>query len=80
MKLKTIIRAVNVSTTVVAWIIFAIVGLIFVIDAYLALRYGPKGTISDLLINWGHQYPIVPFLFGFFMGHLWFSGTNVTAS
>lgn len=78
MKFKEIVRAVNVSTTLVAWIIFVIVGIIFVIDGYLALRYGPKGTISDLLINWSSQYPIIPFLFGFFMGHLFFSNTNVT--
>ena len=30
----------------------------------------PNGTISEVVLGWARLHPIVPFLFGVLMGHL----------
>jgi len=71
-------KALTAITTVTGFIILGLLVVIVVIDSFLALRYGAPATISDVLIKWSRDYPIIPFIFGFFMGHLFFSGHNVT--
>lgn len=51
-------------------IAFAILCFGILSDIFLAIRYGAEATWSAMLNNWGAQHPIVPFVFGIVMGHL----------
>ncbi len=51
------------------WIIIGVVGIVGLIDVILAIVYGLDGTISVQLTEWSHLYPVIPFAFGFLMGH-----------
>jgi hypothetical protein len=58
----------NVTT----WIILVIGLMIGVVDVWLLVRLGHEATISHQLLLASRNYPIVPFLFGVLMGHLFF--------
>lgn len=44
--------------------------LIFGVDLVLLVRKGYKHTVSAVLLKMGKGYPIIPFLMGVTMGHL----------
>lgn len=50
--------------------IFIIVGIIFIYDGYLLMFKGYEATISWTLYTWALKFPVIPFLIGFVMGHL----------
>ena len=56
------------SKTVV--FIFLMVTQIFLFDVYIIGKAGASESISAYLIRWSHEYPSIPFLVGFIMGHL----------
>ena len=56
------------SKTVI-FIIFMAVS-ITVFDFYIVFTEGATESISAYIIRWSYQYPSIPFLFGFLMGHL----------
>lgn len=63
-------------------IMIFVVGLIG-FDAYVILTESKLESVSSYLIRWSYEYPMIPFLIGFLMGHLfwrmrskdvWFKG------
>jgi len=48
--------------------IVIIVAVIAAFDLLLLYRYGPDGTISVTLRQWGRDFPILPYLIAFGMG------------
>ncbi len=40
-------------------------------DVYAFTEGGTEGTISHLLMTWGYNYPMVPFVGGVLVGHFW---------
>lgn len=57
-RLKTVIF---IAATIVSIAVF---------DVYIIIEGGREASISHTLIEWSHEYPSVPFLIGFTMGHL----------
>lgn len=57
----------------VAVMFLAMVGLVGLFDLWLVLG-APTGsrTVSSWVIEWSHQYPILPLLVGVLIGHLFF--------
>jgi hypothetical protein len=51
------------------WIIVGVVAIVGAIDIVLAIYGGMNATISFNITQWSHQYPAIPFAFGFLMGH-----------
>ena len=58
--------ALRATTDFIAIILF----VIFAYDAYAVARWGHSGTISAVLLKYAYKYPVVPFLIGLIMGHL----------
>lgn len=56
-------QAFWVKTFIVASI--AIVGSV---DLVLLAKYGPSGTISVVIRDWGNDFPLLPYLIAFGMG------------
>jgi len=55
---------------ITTWFIIATTVIILLFDLYLYLDKTKK-TISQRIIEWSKKYPVIPFVFGFLMGH-WF--------
>lgn len=53
--------------------ILVAVSLIFIVDLALLVKKGYASTVSWTLYRLGVEYPVVPFLMGVVMGHLWWS-------
>lgn len=51
------------------WIIVASIAVIGAVDVFLAATCGKDCTISVNITQWSHEYPAIPFAFGFLMGH-----------
>jgi hypothetical protein len=51
------------------WVIGLVAGIIIVFDVCMAKR-GKGDTISDVILGNSLRYPVIPFLFGVLMGHL----------
>lgn len=51
--------------------IVGVLVLIFGVDLVLLVRKGYKSTVSAVLYKMGKSYPIIPFLVGVTMGHIW---------
>lgn len=51
--------------------------LIFGVDLYLLVAKGYKETISARLLGMGRDYPIIPFLIGIVMGHLFWPNLGI---
>ena len=51
-------------------------------DLFAVYRFGYEGTISLVVFTMAKAYPIIPFLAGIIVGHLFFpiEGTNVSSS
>lgn len=60
MKVKTL------TMYVIGLTVFALIGY----DFYAYLNAGQDATISNVMIEWSHDYPAMTFLMGFLMGHL----------
>ena len=54
------------------FVFLALFGLLMVFDAWTLLARGYETTVSWTLYVWAQQWPIVPFLAGVLIGHLWF--------
>jgi hypothetical protein len=54
------------------FIAFTIVS-ITVFDLWIMAKKGKYESISAHIIRASHKYPLIPFLFGLFAGHLFFS-------
>ena len=68
--MTAVLHAVMAGMTVTGYIVLAIAVAITAIDVVLFIRGGTSLTISAVIIAWSKQYPILPFLFGILMGHL----------
>lgn len=44
--------------------------LIAAFDVFIFIKGGTEATISWMIFEWSHAHPVVPFCFGFIMGHL----------
>ena len=47
-------------------VILAILGY----DVFAYMNGGQQSTVSNVVIEWSHQYPAMTFFIGFVMGHL----------
>lgn len=56
----------------VIFIIF-LVAAIAVFDVWVIIKKGKQESISAYIIRWSKQYPSIPFLLGYVMGHLTWS-------
>jgi hypothetical protein len=54
----------------VTWTILLVTATILIAFDFAIIRIWPDSTISQVLLTVAHQYPVVPFAFGFLMGHL----------
>lgn len=54
------------------FIVFVLI-LIFGVDFWLLVKKGYKATVSATLLRWGKDYPVIPFLLGIVMGHLYWN-------
>ena len=59
--------------------IVIIVTVIFVVDAGFLALSGYNSTISWQLFTWSKEWPIIPFLIGVMMGHLFFPNRAANA-
>ena len=59
-------------TTTTIWILVIIAIFLGIYDISVIAKYGVKQSISYLIYNLARQYPAIPFLIGFLMGHLFF--------
>ena len=66
--------ALRATTDFIAIALF----IIFAYDFYAVRRWGQGGTISAVLLKYAYKFPVVPFLIGFIMGHLFWP--NVASS
>lgn len=58
--------------TLTIWIMISLVAFIAVVDTYLFATQGNSDkTFSRVLYVLAQRYPIIPFIFGVVMGHLW---------
>jgi hypothetical protein len=55
---------------VASWFLLLVVLGIGAADFWLLDRYGPTGTISNAILESCRVHPVIPFLFGLLMGHL----------
>lgn len=53
-----------------AWVVSLTTAALIGYDVYAVLCLPPGSTISEVLLGAALHYPIVPFAFGFLMGHL----------
>lgn len=51
-------------------ILLAVTSGLIIYDAVAFLHVGNEATISRVLLGAAHDWPLIPFLFGFLMGHL----------
>ncbi len=61
MKLKTV--------TAIFTVAFVLIALGY--DAYVLIADGTEATISHLIITASKEFTLIPFLFGFLMGHFY---------
>lgn len=54
------------------YVFLVLFGILMAYDAYTLVSRGYETTVSWTLYLWGTQFPIVPFIFGVLIGHLWF--------
>jgi hypothetical protein len=50
--------------------ILLMVASIVIFDFYIIYEAGATQSISAYIIRWSHDFPSIPFLIGFVMGHL----------
>lgn len=50
--------------------ICAVLFVIFSVDLWLLVKKGYKATVSATLLDMGMKFPIIPFLIGVVLGHL----------
>lgn len=62
----------NFAMVYLRWACFALVAAVALVDLYLLGRYGPDGTISNLLRQWGDRWGMLPYIIAFGMGALFF--------
>ena len=53
-------------------VLVSVAVLLLMYDIFVIARYGVKQSISYVVYSLSRQYPIIPFAFGFLMGHLFF--------
>lgn len=53
------------------WVIAAVAAILVGWDIYAFKAADPDGTISEVLLSGAKNHPILPFLFGVLMGHLY---------
>ena len=64
-KLITIILIISVTVILICW------------DIYVYIGYkGTGSTISEVILDYALKNPILPFAFGFLMGHLFWPQTK----
>lgn len=51
-------------------VMIATAALIILWDIYVAVEPTPGDTISEVLLGWAMQHPIIPFAIGVVCGHL----------
>tara|TARA_R110000850_G_scaffold120956_1_gene238667 strand:+ start:217 stop:423 length:207 start_codon:yes stop_codon:yes gene_type:complete len=62
------------SKTVI-FILFMVASIV-IFDFYIIAAEGVQESISAYIIRWSHEYPSIPFLVGFVMGHLMWRMTD----
>ena len=63
------------KTTIIV-IVSAVLALIGY-DVYALSVNGTEASISYTIVAWSYKYPILPFVFGFLMGHFFWRIRNV---
>lgn len=58
-------------------VLLTAIGIIAIWDTYAMWKHGLEKTLTALLIKGSKKNPIIPFLFGLFCGHLFWSSTVV---
>lgn len=48
----------------------ALIAVLAVIDIWVAARYSPEATLSVQLYEWASRYPIIAFMLGVLVGHV----------
>lgn len=49
-------------------------------DVFAEVHAGDPATISRVLLDGAHRFPVIPFAFGFLMGHLFFSQEKLSST
>ena len=72
---------VDGPTVTIMTLLLALVALLGY-DLFAVYRFGYEGTISLVVFTMAKSFPIIPFLAGVVVGHLFFpiEGTNVRSS
>lgn len=50
-------------------IVFIIITLV-IYDLFIVIYAGPRPTLSRVILLWSIEYPLIPFLVGVLIGHL----------
>jgi len=58
---------------VTQWIVGGTAAALAIYDLIPAVRRGQGDTISEVLRDSGHKYPIIAFAAGLLVGHWWFT-------
>jgi hypothetical protein len=66
-------------------VIMACAVILIAYDFWVGFTYGGDYTESWIILQYSHSYPVIPFAFGFLMGHLFAnmhgdSGNNTPSS
>jgi len=60
-----------------AWLLYLLILAVGTYDVIIAWRYGPRATVSHVVLRFSREYPILPFLAGVVLGHLlWTQSVN----
>ena len=57
-------------------VILAVAIILIIYDFWVGLAYGSTYTESWVILQLAHNYPVIPFGFGFLMGHLFATQHN----
>lgn len=61
------------KVTITVWILAVLVAAIALLDVGLIATRGYEATISWTLHAWSKELPVIPFIFGFVGGHLFWA-------
>lgn len=53
-------------------VFLGLLGILLGYDVWTLSRNGYSATVSWNLLEWSKEWPAIPFVFGFFCGHLFF--------
>jgi hypothetical protein len=58
------------TRTITGWIVFFTIVVLVIFDAFMVANGKPGDTISEVITEAAHRWPVIAFAFGLLCGHL----------